>query len=212
MKAEIYQWVRILATFYILFTAVLQLMPDRKYERYIRSFMGLLLIYMLCTPLFSFLRGSREMIGDFADHYNEEVHLLEQKETQDLQGFYIRKGFRQELASQIAKKCEDAGIKIQETIVDIEGETISVELKADQNMDGEQERRIQDELRQSFGIEEMLMTEEEQGRYGAGETEVRGVLIAAEGASDPVVVQKIQQAVMALFQIEAHKIKIMKMK
>ena len=125
MKAEIYQWVRILATFYILFTAVLQLMPDRKYERYIRSFMGLLLIYMLCTPLFSFLRGSREMIGDFADHYNEEVHLLEQKETQDLQGFYIRKG-----------------------------ETISVELKADQNMDGEQERRIQDELRQSFGIEE----------------------------------------------------------
>ena len=90
-----------------------QLMPDRKYERYIRSFMGLLLIYMLCTPLFSFLRGSREMIGDFADHYNEEVHLLEQKETQDLQGFYIRKGFRQELASQIAKKCEDAGIKRQ---------------------------------------------------------------------------------------------------
>ena len=136
MKAEIYQWVRILATFYILFTAVLQLMPDRKYERYIRSFMGLLLIYMLCTPLFSFLRGSREMIGDFADHYNEEVHLLEQKETQDLQGFYIRKGFRQELASQIAKKCEDAGIKIQETIVDIEGDTISVELKADQNMVG----------------------------------------------------------------------------
>ena len=29
-----------------------------------------------------------------------------------------------------------------------------MELKADQNMDGEQERRIQDELRQSFGIEE----------------------------------------------------------
>ena len=285
MKAEIYQWVRILATFYILFTAVLQLMPDRKYERYIRSFMGLLLIYMLCTPLFSFLRGSREMIGDFADYYNEEVHLLEQKETQDLQGFYIRKGFRQELASQIAKKCEDAGIKIQETIVDIEGETISVELKADQNKGGAMinsgrasgsksriseflqkgmtkqqwivilllglllsvialpvskksstpkqtilmdnstqstdeiqsslERRLQNILENVEGVGEvkvMLMTEEQQGIYRSGETEVRGVLIAAEGASDPVVVQKIQQAVMALFQIEAHKIKIMKMK
>ena len=33
MKAEIYQTgYRILATFYILFTAVLQLMPDKKYE------------------------------------------------------------------------------------------------------------------------------------------------------------------------------------
>lgn len=58
----------------------------------------------------------------------------------------------------------------------------------------------------------MLMTETQQGIYNSGEAEVKGVLIAAEGASDPVIVQKIQQAVMALFQIEAHKIKIMKMK
>ena len=43
-------------------------------------------------------------------------------------------------------------------------------------------------------------------------TEITGVLIAAEGAGDPVTVQNIQQAVMALFQIDAHKIRIMKMK
>ena len=77
------------------------------------------------------------------------------------------------------------------------------------------ERRLQNILENVEGVGEvkvMLMTEEQQGIYRSGETEVRGVLIAAEGASDPVVVQKIQQAVMALFQIEAHKIKIMKMK
>ena len=73
------------------------------------------------------------------------------------------------------------------------------------------ERRLQNILENVEGVGEvkvMLMTEEQQGIYRSGETEVRGVLIAAEGASDPVVVQKIQQAVMALFQIEAHKIKI----
>ena len=73
------------------------------------------------------------------------------------------------------------------------------------------ERRLQNILENVEGVGEvkvMLMTEEQQGIYRSGETEVRGVLIAAEGAS----VQKIQQAVMALFQIEAHKIKIMKMK
>lgn len=77
------------------------------------------------------------------------------------------------------------------------------------------ERRLQNILENVEGVGEvkvMLMTEEQQEIYRSGETEVRGVLIAAEGASDPVVVQKIQQAVMALFQIEAHKIKIMKMK
>ena len=50
MREEIYQWMKGLAVFYLFFTAVLQLVPDRKYERYVRSFMGLLLIYMLCTP------------------------------------------------------------------------------------------------------------------------------------------------------------------
>ena len=46
MKESFYQWVKTLAVFYILFSAVLHLIPDPKYERYIRSFMGLLLIYI----------------------------------------------------------------------------------------------------------------------------------------------------------------------
>mgnify|MGYP001009051690 CR=1 FL=1 len=62
-------------------------------------------------------------------------------------------------------------------------------------------------------VQVLLMTGEgKQGFYGTENTEVTGVLIAAEGADDSVTVQNIQQAVMALFQIEAHKIKIMKMK
>ena len=62
-------------------------------------------------------------------------------------------------------------------------------------------------------VQVMLMTgQDEENFYGSGNTEVTGVLIAAEGAGDSVTVQNIQEAVMALFQIEAHKIKIMKMK
>ena len=43
MKESFYQWVKTLAVFYILFSAVLHLITDPKYERNIRSFMGLLL-------------------------------------------------------------------------------------------------------------------------------------------------------------------------
>jgi len=46
MKEEIYRWVKTIAFFYIVFSAVLHLVPDVKYERYIRSFMGILLIYI----------------------------------------------------------------------------------------------------------------------------------------------------------------------
>ena len=41
--------------------------------------------------------------------------------------------------------------------------------------------------------------------------EVTGVLVVAQGGDDPVVIQNIQEAVQVLFQVEAHKIKVMKM-
>lgn len=41
---------------------------------------------------------------------------------------------------------------------------------------------------------------------------IRGVLVVAEGGDQPVVIQEIQEAVMALFDVDAHKIKVMKMK
>lgn len=40
---------------------------------------------------------------------------------------------------------------------------------------------------------------------------ISGVLILTKGADNPVVVQNIQEAVQALFQVEAHRIKVMKM-
>ena len=42
--------------------------------------------------------------------------------------------------------------------------------------------------------------------------QVRGVLVIAEGGGDPVIIEEIQEAVMALFHLEAHKIKVMKKK
>lgn len=41
---------------------------------------------------------------------------------------------------------------------------------------------------------------------------VKGVLVIAEGADDPVVVQNITDSIMALFSIESHKIKVVRMK
>lgn len=80
----------------------------------------------------------------------------------------------------------------------------------------ELETRLETVLESVEGIgkvEVMLMTgQENQSFYGSEGTEVTGVLIAAEGADNSVTKRNIQEAVMALFQIEAHKIKIMKMK
>ena len=42
--------------------------------------------------------------------------------------------------------------------------------------------------------------------------EVRGVLVIAQGADDLSIVEEIKEAAMALFHLDAHKIKVMKMK
>lgn len=60
-------------------------------------------------------------------------------------------------------------------------------------------------------VEVIIMTGDEGNTDGfsiSSKNEVTGVL----GAGSAVTVQNIQQAIMALFQIDAHKIRVMKMK
>ncbi len=48
-----------------------------------------------------------------------------------------------------------------------------------------------------------------QSFYKSAETiQVTGVLISAEGGENPVIVYNIQEAVMALFQVDAHRIRM----
>lgn len=44
------------------------------------------------------------------------------------------------------------------------------------------------------------------------EPEIRGVVVVADSGDDPVQILKIQETVMTLFQIDAHRIKVMKLK
>ena len=153
MREEFYQWMKNLAVFYILFTAVLHLVPDKKYERYIRSFMGLLLIYMLCTPVVAGLGKSGELLQSFSSNYRQEKNLLEQKEAEDLQAFYLYQGYENELAEKIRESLDGTGIKTVDAAVNIEGEKVSAVVYVREEPTEEEERRIYNELREKFGIE-----------------------------------------------------------
>ena len=78
------------------------------------------------------------------------------------------------------------------------------------------ESRLEELLSNVVGeVEVIIMTGDEGNTDGfsiSSKNEVTGVLVAAQGAGSAVTVQNIQQAIMALFQIDAHKIRVMKMK
>ncbi len=82
------------------------------------------------------------------------------------------------------------------------------------------EQQLEQLLQQVEGIGQvkvMLMLENSEDTMTSFSSQnpsvsIQGVLIAAQGGDNSVVVRNIQEAVMALFQVEAHKIKVMKMK
>ena len=79
----------------------------------------------------------------------------------------------------------------------------------------ELERKLEHFLSNVEGVgeTEVVLMATEGGSFGSEErVKVTGAIISAEGGENPSTVQKIQDAVQALFQIEAHKIKIMKRK
>lgn len=92
-------------------------------------------------------------------------------------------------------------------------------LKTNEEADGEQlEERVERILKHTEGVGDvrvMITEAEEAGRFATEKEEegtVEGVVVVAEGATDPAVKKKIQDIVIALFPIEAHKIEIVKMK
>ena len=117
MREDIYQWMKSLAVFYLFFTAVLQLVPDRKYERYVRSFMGLLLIYMLCTPVFAVFGKSGQLLEGFADTFYQEQKRMDRMEAEELQTFYLKQGYENEISSKIEELLKESGINPSETAV-----------------------------------------------------------------------------------------------
>lgn len=154
MSKEIYDWVKNLAVFYILFTALLHLVPSGKYEKYVRFFMGLLLIFMLSTPVFTVIGKSGELIKHFQVNYEKETLAREQEEQRNLQEFYLEKGFELQAKEKIIEELKSEGIEVEDAAVKIEGEELEIVLYVQNMPDEQQERRIADGLHSACQIGE----------------------------------------------------------
>ena len=77
------------------------------------------------------------------------------------------------------------------------------------------EKRLKDILENMEGVGKTKVmistTGEEQGVFSEGKIKVEGVVVVAEGAGSATVDKNILDVVMALFNVEVHKIKIVKM-
>ena len=170
MKEELYLWIRNLAVFYIFFTAVLNLIPDQKYEKYVRFFMGLLLIFMMTTPIFSILGKGSELTESFLDNFSEENREKELREFQNIQKVYLEKGYELELEQKIRETLEKRGIEVYKVKVNIEGDDAQADILLKKKISQEEKRGIADELVEEWGINEnrihIQTAKDESGKVG----------------------------------------------
>ncbi len=132
MTQALYQWVRNLAVYYIILTALTHILPGSQYGRYIRYFMGILLILIISSPLLNLLHLKEQMNGLFQKKMLEEEFLNPQwgEQQGDAARDYYLQAYEREVAEQIGKSLEKIlgeGCEILEIQVHIQAEEQSRE-------------------------------------------------------------------------------------
>lgn len=88
---EVYGWLRDVAVFFLLMTAVLNVLPEEKYRKYVQFFLGLVMLVVLCRPILA--------LGDMAGSLEDVLDRLTlEAEARGLQESRIRiDGLQQEV-------------------------------------------------------------------------------------------------------------------
>ncbi|MDE7320664.1 MAG: stage III sporulation protein AF [Lachnospiraceae bacterium] len=74
---EILNMVRYVAVFYLLEQMALNLLPGKIYERYVKFYLGLLLVLLLLQPVFGILRLTEQMdAAALVQELEQEVEQL----------------------------------------------------------------------------------------------------------------------------------------
>lgn len=110
MTQAVYQWVRNLAVYYIVLTALTHLMPNSQYGRYIRYFMGILLILILSSPLLNLLHLEERMNGLFHKEMLEEEFsqpLWGQMSGEEAAREYYLQAYERETAERIRESLQN---------------------------------------------------------------------------------------------------------
>ena len=89
MRNSIYEWMKNLTLFYVLFQASMQLVQDKTYEKYVRFYMGLLMILLMLSPVFLLLGRNEEIWQDFGAFYEMEELKRMEKEAENLKEYYL---------------------------------------------------------------------------------------------------------------------------
>ena len=179
-----------------------------KREQWIVCGLAGLLLLVIATPVKK--TDSGENSDEKADRL--DISGVEQQVTD------IRREYEQQLTEALSQVEGVGEVKVNVTMESKRKKIVEKNNPQDEQTSSQKDSEGSESNTQSSSTQETTVyAETEDGSqtpYISSETypEIRGVLVVAKGGGDPVIVQQIQEAVMALFHVDAHKIKVLKMK
>ena len=80
MFEYLYEWMKNIAFYMVLITAVIHILPNSDYKKYIRFFTGMVLVVMLATPLLKIF-GMEHPLGSLynSKEYQEQMKKIEEE-------------------------------------------------------------------------------------------------------------------------------------
>lgn len=89
MFEYLYGWMENLAGYLILVTAIMQLLPENSYQKYIRFFTGLVLVVMLAAPVLEMFGMQGEFKAACEQAVRTEERRMEQKIDKYMKDFNL---------------------------------------------------------------------------------------------------------------------------
>ena len=78
MLSQLYSWLQNVVCYFFLLTVVMNLLPDDSYKKYIRYYMGLLLILTFLSPIFQ-ITDMGQKLESYIESFEIEAQEWEEK-------------------------------------------------------------------------------------------------------------------------------------
>lgn len=171
MWGEICQWMKNLAFFHILGTAILHILPDKRYEPYIRLFMGLLLVLLICTPVFTIVGKSEVLLEEFRANYGKEEQRRMETEAEGIRESFLKTVYSQELKKQVQEILQEEEIFSAKTEVDMDKD-LRVIIKLSGAITEKQREAVENGLTKICGLEkdQYQILDSDNGMEGVGDS------------------------------------------
>ncbi len=156
------QWIRTVIIYLILVSAVMHLLPDNGYKKYVQLFTGLLLILIVAEPLADFLEGEQTVDKIYRqavewqekaerDQVLEQIEETEKQAVLDIYQEEIEKEIREQLLSE-GYACRTIQVELSEQGVEaVFGELIPPE-ERDRMKEREEERRMEELISEVYQV------------------------------------------------------------